>query len=97
MDGGVVYQLWPAAPELHITNKSTVVNHGLETKAEWTNWLFECLEISKEDNKRLSDCEHQDLSIEIIQFFFFFLFDGCDVMKVGKKIFPILVQWWWLI
>lgn len=34
MDGGIVYQLWPAATELYISNKPSEVNHGLETIAE---------------------------------------------------------------
>lgn len=34
MDGGIVYQPWPAAAELYISNKPTEVNHGLERIAE---------------------------------------------------------------
>lgn len=36
MAGGIVYQLWPAASEPYISNKYTVVNHGLTTIAELT-------------------------------------------------------------
>ena len=51
MAAGIMYRLWPAASELHITNKYTVVNHGLKTIAELMGRLFECMqEIYSVDN-----------------------------------------------
>lgn len=67
MAAGVMYQLWPGASKLCISNKYTVVNHRLKTIAELMGWLFECMpEISNEDNTVLGDCESPYLWFEII-------------------------------
>lgn len=37
---GIVYRVWPAASELHVSNKYTKVNQRLKTKAELMPWLL---------------------------------------------------------
>lgn len=67
MAAGIVYRLWPGAPELYVPNKYALVNRRLKTIAELMGWLFECVyEIYGEDNPDLCDWEHPYFCFEII-------------------------------